>query len=249
LQGDVSLDDYSKALTALAQLVHALEAQVAGGGKIDWIVEELEAGSATSMARGAPLTDDAPPLIEQIVEEYTRVGTAAKRGTLTDYPPAVRLPTQQITGILNGKVKSVRFETDIDDVEIYVPAETAPSAIKAGDVVAVSYGAVRGRVETLSRHGGLRFTLFDLLTNRAITCYMQPGHEEIMRDSWGKLVSVEGLVRRDPFSGQPSTIRQVTRIEPIPEGEPGAWRKAIGSIPHRDGALSAEEAVRRGRDA
>lgn len=127
--------------------------------------------------------------------------------------------------------------------------ELVGAAPLASEVVAASYGAVRGRVETLSSHDGLRFTLYDLLTNRAITCYMQPGREETMREAWEKLAIVEGLVRRDPATGQPTTIRQVTRIEIIPEIEPGGWRQAIGSIPHLQSAPSSEEAVRRGRDA
>jgi hypothetical protein len=247
LQGDVSLDDYTRAIGAFGRIVHALEAEIAATGKIDWIVEELQAGSAVLTAKGRPLVEDAPLLIERAVEAYTHLGTSVLRGSLSEYSEAVQDPTRQLLGVLNGRISSVRFETEIDDVEIFSPAEVRQHVIPI-DVARTSFGAVRGRIETLTKHDRLRFTLYDLVTNRAITCYMQPGSEEIMREAWGKLAIVEGLIRRDPVTGQPTTIRQVRHVETIEEAEPGSWRKAMGSLPHRPDAISAEDAIRRARD-
>jgi hypothetical protein len=71
----------------------------------------------------------------------------------------------------------------------------------------------------------------------------------MMRDVWGRRVIVEGLVNRDPITGQPETIRSITRVEVLPDNEPGSYRRAIGALRGRKLRLSPEAAIRRLRDA
>jgi hypothetical protein len=111
-----------------------------------------------------------------------------------------------------------------------------------------SYGAITGRVQTLTNRGGLRFALYDTLHDRAVSCYLAEGHESIMRDMWGRLASVEGLIRRDPITGRPLTIRDIRQIEPLPEHAPQALEAVRGISPSPQG-LRAEDAIRRLRDA
>ena len=76
----------------------------------------------------------------------------------------------------------------------------------------VAYGGVTGRIQTLSSRGGLRFTLFDTLFDRAVSCYLAEGQEELMRDVWGRMAVVEGLVTRDRATGRPQVIRSVRGV-------------------------------------
>jgi hypothetical protein len=95
----------------------------------------------------------------------------------------------------------------------------------------------------------LRFTLYDLLHDDAVSCYLEEGYEDIMRTLWGKLVTVEGIVKRDPLTGAPQTVRQITKVEPMPEVEPESWRRARGIVPIGPRGLMPEKAIRRLRDA
>ena len=97
----------------------------------------------------------------------------------------------------------------------------------------VSLGAVEGRIQALSSRRGLRFTLYDIIEDRAVGCYLQPGEEGMMRELWGRRAIVEGEVRRDPQSGRPTKIRRVTAVEPVPEDPaPRSWREvARGTRP------------------
>jgi hypothetical protein len=153
-----------------------------------------------------------------------------------------------LTSIINGKIKSVRFETPETDVEVF-SSPTVMEYILITKLPEGSLGAVRGRVQSMSNRGQLRFTLYDLVDDRAISCYLSPGSEDIMREAWGKVAMVEGYVRRDPETGYATTVRGVQDIKIIHEGRLGDYREAIGAAPGFLGDTLPEEIIRRSRDA
>ena len=132
------------------------------------------------------------------------------------------------------------FQTEEED-SIISTLPTLPLPLKP------AYGALAGRIQTLTNRATLRFTLFDDLYDRAVSCYIQEGHEDILRAVWGKRAIVEGLISRDPQSGRPLSIRGVSNIRPIPE-ENGDYRKARGILPPPEGADKPEDIIRRMRD-
>ncbi len=246
LNGEVKLSDFSVAIEGFRSLIDALSKERAKNKKIDWIVDSLESGSVIATARGRPKSEVDSPSVSAVVDEFERVGASLKSGEINKFAPPVREAAQKIYSVMNGSIRSVRFETADVDVEIF----TGELAHKPGEetLLTNNIGAVRGRVETLSRRGGLRFTLFEATTDRAVSCYLAPGFEDKMREAWGRLGYVEGIIRRDPRTGRPTTVRQVKEFTLIPEQEPGAWRHALSAAPIESSTMSSEEAVRRIRD-
>lgn len=108
-----------------------------------------------------------------------------------------------------------------------------------------SLGTVRGRVETLSHLRGLHFSLYDLLDDAAVTCYPTSDMEAALRDAQGCLADVTGTVRRDPATGRPLSIRDITSVDPVGEGSKTGYRSARGVLKTRE---PAEVLVRRMRD-
>ena len=96
--------------------------------------------------------------------------------------------------------------------------------------VTETFGCIKGRVESISSRKSLHFTVYDYNDDHPISCYLPVGSDEKMRDIWGKLVYVEGLVKRDEDTDNVIIIRNISNIEPINEGEPYAWKGALGSI-------------------
>lgn len=113
---------------------------------------------------------------------------------------------------------------------------------------AVALGAVRGRVQSMSNRGSLRFTLYELTDDKPVLCYVEPGFEQKLIRAWGKVADVEGQVRRDPVTHQPVSIREVREITIIPEST-GSWREAVGSSPADPNGTLPEERIRKSRDA
>lgn len=243
LNGEVSLADFARAIQEFLQLMKALGNEVARGLPIEWWIDDLNAGSATATVRGISDTETGTLAIEGIVTAYENVGKALEKREPTGYSPDVDARARAIVGLINARIRSIRFETDQIEAEIY--ARIPPARPKISET---TYGAVQGRIQSISSRGRLRFTLYNSLDDRPVSCYLEPGSEDIMREAWGKLATVEGVVRRDPATGQPTTVRQVKKVQTLPEGRPGSWREALGADPSPPGSMLPEEAVRRIRD-
>ena len=119
----------------------------------------------------------------------------------------------------------------------------------SGQELHSSFGAIEGVVQTLSSRRGLRFTLYDSAYDKAVSCYLEQGREDMMRNVWGRRAVIEGRVTRDPETGRPLSIRRVAAVEVVPDYPPGSYRLARGIIPLRPDDPSPEEAIRRVRDA
>lgn len=245
LDGDVSLSEFAEAVDRFDGLVRAL-ARAEKVTHVQWMVAQLEVSSTLATARG--ISSNAQPVdvvkdeVERVVRGYLRVGHSLEHGEPFPYSAVVERQARGITGILNGRITSVRFETA--EAEAVVAVSTAGPKSQP---LPPSYGAVEGRIQTLTSRGGLRFTLYDTFFDKAVSCYLAEGYEDVMRDAWGRRAVVEGLVTRDAQTGRPLAVRGVTHVEVLPEVPLREYRKLRGIAPRR--TISAEEAIRRLRDA
>lgn len=239
LSGDVPFDSFARAMNSFNQLVSALGTEHGAGGDIQWFVDALEKSSALATIRGESTK---PEKVEAVVGGYTRIATALEtKGPLPTYRARTLGHAQDIVGLLNEHITSVRFETAVEEHIV-----TSPPFVRVVPL-RPAYGAIEGRVQTLTNRTSLRFTLFDAFHDRAVSCYMAEGYEEVMRGSWGKRAVVEGLVSRDPSTGRPSAVRQVTHVRILPDEE-GDYREARAVVPYVERDPLPEEIIRRLRD-
>lgn len=256
LDGEVALDEFANALFGFSELVAALSEE--SGAHLDWVIDDLQYSSAVATARGIGESKG----IERVVTSYADVGVSLENNAPIRHSRRVQKAVRRIFSRHYRKTRSIRFETA--EREAVIPTETvriapytseqatltepAPAVSPIKRVVS-TYGAVRGRIQTLTSRGGLRFTLFDLLHDKAVSCYFKEGEQDKIRDLWGSLAIVEGLISRDPISGRPLAIRQVDNMTQV--AEPSGkfdYQEARGVAPSLNG-LTPEEAIRRVRDA
>ena len=243
LNGEVSLEDFAKAITGFQDLVHALSTGTGGG--VTWRIADLDYGSASATAQGIATE---PQRVQRVVQAYAAVGRAASTNALNGYTRSVATATGTILSVLSGRadgVESVDFETADGETTIRAVPQLEPVKIPHATP---RFGAVTGRVQTLSSRGSLRFTLYDQLHDKAVSCYLAEGREDIMRDVWDKIAVVEGVVTRDDLTGRPKSVRQVSQVTVKPEGLPMDFLTARGASPSAHG-MTATEAIRRVRDA
>jgi hypothetical protein len=241
----IALDHYASAITQFAKLVDALS-DAAGAPGLRWEVESLEVSSAITTARAADLNGHRPEHVQRVTEDYLRLGGALKGGNVREFPQDVRRPATALAGLLHQGVESVRFETAEDDV---IVTESRPTVERVVREAKADRGAVTGRVQTISSRSKLRFVLYDLLADRAVSCYVEPGNEDKLVGIWDKVAIVEGLVKRDPETGRPLAVRHITNIHVIEdEGQRGGYLRARGVLRRRPGEPRAEERIRRLRD-
>lgn len=243
LNGEVYLDDFSKAMGHLLRLMNGLSASVAKDASIDWQVNSLETGSAIVTLRGVEKRKKHS--VAHVIKAFEDVGRAAQKGKPIPFGKAVQEPFNKLRGLLSGRITSLRLETELLDAEVF----SLDDEVKGGKQSSQSaFGAVEGRIQSLSSRGALRFTLYDASDDHAVSCYLRAGSEDVMRNSWGKMACVEGILRRDPYTGKVSTVRDVSEsgVEIIESHQD--WREAIGCAPAIPGSMSPEDAIRKGRD-
>lgn len=250
ITGEITIEDFARAVRRFADLVAALNRELEEGSNLDWFLADLQYGSAMATAQARPKAgqDWSDPLrqaAETLPHLYLEVGAALE----TNAP----VPGSQKIGDcafrvrdLTEKVEAITFETWEDDITIERIPQPQPLPERAR---AYAYGAVEGRVQALTNRGSLRFTLYDMLHDRAVSCYMMEGREDQMRGIWGRLAVVEGWVRRDPRSGRPLAVRNIMNITAQREPEPDIHRRARGAAPRDRDQMRAEDAIRRVRDA
>ncbi len=263
LDGDVPLVEFAKAIANFNELVAALSAEV-GHSSLDWVIQDLSYSSALASA----LAIGPPQDIDSVIVAYGEVGTALETDAPIKYQEPVRTAAKKLISISDARIKVVRLQTAKTEAMVSIAPQPQPDVVgeaqalelKPGPVLVPAssmkifphqhaFGAVRGRIQTLTNRGGLRFTLYDLLYDKAVSCYFEEGKQELIRDMWGRMAIVEGLVSRDPQSGRPISIRRVGNITPVIEPQDSLdYRDALGAAPSLSG-LSPEEAIRKIRDA
>lgn len=242
LNGDnIPIQKFAIAISNFDTLVHELSKEL-GGNRIQWVIQDLQISSAIATIRGK---SDETAEVEQIVDAYEEIGQALESGKRPNYSETVVKAASAITDILDKQVTSIRFETANNDHVVY---KQLTDLFKKAAIVK-AYSSIEGIVQTLTNRGGLRFTLFDTLYDRAVSCYLHEGQEEIMREAWGKRVVIEGELSRDFLSGRPIAIRDIISVRFVPETQKGSYLNARGIFPLKNGAPLPEEAIRRVRDA
>ncbi|MCL5997148.1 MAG: hypothetical protein M1546_13995 [Chloroflexi bacterium] len=240
LEGDVSLREFTQAMSNFKDVVEALTSEVAGNVRVEWFIDDLQAGSAIATVRG--VTERAE-VIGAVIVAYLAVGRALQSNQPIPYGERVRQPAIALSRMLDGRITSLRFETADEDVIVNSRAqegEPPPQSLK-------SHGVLTGVVETLTRRRGLKFTIYDRIFDKPVTCYLKEGQEDTIRDLWGKQVAISGRIYRNAQNGRPYAVRDITTIHKVDEVPPGSYRRARGVLAGKLDQLP-EQVIRSIRD-
>lgn len=244
LDGDVSLSEFAETIRHFSSLVDLLSRELASDSKINWVVDDLQAGSALASVVGVSSDEGA---VLRVVEAYENVGRSLQRHEPIPFPESIAREAVAITKVLGDKIVSVSFQTASEASVVYgdydIEKQVASGAL-------LSFGAVKGKVQTLSSRGKLKFTLYDPLFDKPVTCYVKEGTlQNRLKEIWGQNVTVYGRVAREPEHGRALSVRDITRIEDDVNMQSGSYKAARGAFNWSEGDEPAEVTVRRIRDA
>jgi hypothetical protein len=244
---DITLASFAAAISTLDALLKALAKEVAKGSVLTWEVHSLEVGSAVATVLGRSISGD-PDAPSRVRAAYETVGDALERGDPVPYSDEVGRHAQKLLSLPDDQIAAIRLETVNRDIML-TPRQELEAPPLPPEVPLISFGAVEGRIQTLTNRRSLRFILYDALDDRAVACYLKRGEEGMIQHLFDRRVIVEGEVSRDPWSGRPRTIRRITAVEPLPELADGDWREARGALARVWDGMPAEVAIRKIRDA
>jgi len=241
LEGEVTIDQLTVAIDRFRDVLAALNDDQRVN--VRWVLAGLDFGSAAVTARAEALDEESIPKVAALPEQFLEVARQVSTGADDPARPLLRV-VRDLTKLSDASNPLV-METADDEVMFTAPV--APAADRTGSQrTTKSLGTVRGRVETLSHRKGLRFTLYDLAADRPVSCYLQPGLEDLMRDAWGRIADVTGVVTRDAETGRARAVRHVTSVDVVSEGDATGFLRARGAV---GGTEPAELVIRRMRNA
>ena len=243
LEGDVTLDQFHDAVTRFYMLLKQIIQEVAADTKIEWDIEDLQAGSAILTVAGRSEREE--PVL-RVISAYEEIGQALQKHEPIPFSSNIAKTAHNLTNVIGNNLTAVRLATARKEAIIYgVFDNDKISTTKP----MTSFGTVKGRVQSISNRGKLRFTLYETLFDRPVSCFVKEDRQEILTDIWDKVVFVAGRVTRQPDTGRPVSVREITSIDFVPSIEPGSYRKARGVLAGIGENEPAEVSIRRLRDA
>jgi hypothetical protein len=240
LEGDVSLREFTQAMSSFKDIVEGLTSEVAGNTRVEWFIDDLQAGSAIATVRGVT---ERTEVIGAVIVAYLTVGRALQTNQPVPFGERVRQSAIALSRLLDGRITSLRFETADADVIV-------SNRVREGESPAQplkSHGVLTGVLETLTKRRGLKFTIYDRIFDKPVTCYLKEGQEDFIRDFWGKQVAVSGRIFRNAQNGRPYAVRDISNIHKVDAAPPGSYRRARGVLAGKSDRLP-EQLIRSIRD-
>lgn len=179
----------------------------------------------------------------RVIEAYSVVAGALEQRRPIPYSRRVQRPALELAKLVHDPIHAARFETASETVMVIDLASSDPPLRMIS-----ALGVVEGRIQTLTSRDRLRFTLYDAIHDKAVTCYGTEEQQDLLRGIWDKRAIVHGWISRDPVTGRPVTIRQIRAIEPVREVPAGSYRRARGVVQPLPDAPLPEVTIRRMRD-
>ncbi len=248
LDGTVSLDRLTGALSAWESALHAIAENVGKAHVISMTVEDLVVGSAIVEVS---IEFDADTWADNFESGYEQYGRQIRDGNVIDFPSNLKRPVTEIrkAAFLDGPnslvLLSDRTEIMVDPVISHASLRmtaTSPPYFEA-------MGTVIGKLQSLTSRKALKATVYDSINDRAVRCVLSESDHEKARDLWDTEVVVEGVIRRDPRSGRPISIRKIRNIGPQDKSiDRYAWMRARGALRHIHPEKTSEELIRLARN-
>ncbi|CAN5426834.1 hypothetical protein BH11ARM1_BH11ARM1_14280 [soil metagenome] len=187
--------------------------------------------------------------MESPIDAFEETGRALQERKPVPYFSAASYASS-ILSVLNGPITSAVFQTD--DAESEVGESSSPEMLaieveNRSGPIQQAFGALRGRVQAMTNRHGNRFTIYELITDRAVACYYDPSREGEVVAAYGKVAIIEGWIRRNPLTGLPTSIRGITKILAFDAVSRSDYQRARGAAPSHS-EISPEAAIRRVRD-
>jgi hypothetical protein len=245
LRGDVDLDTYRAAASALPSLLKDIEAGITGEKpRVDWkILDEADIGVMATPNGVRAET------LHQIVTDaragFERVLRA--QGGEVDWPQAFGATAK------NAVKRIVRTLRRVSSISVDIGDNRPPLLIQNVKLLEEygrkeprpEYGSIEGILDLVSVRGNLHFSVEDRITGRRISCTIGRHLLQAAKDALEKRVVVEGLIHSK--NGRPTSITDVSSIWQRPEPK-RSLEELVGSHPDFTGGQDSADYVRRLRE-
>jgi hypothetical protein len=209
LRGELPAEKFERAISAFFTLIREVTNQaLAAKQKIRWTVT-VRSGSA--IVNAIPhYTQDTEGQAMEILRAVPSGVRSLESGSeempklfTRDAAKAVRT-LGRLRGLTVTDLTGVRIRSDTEKSFVTTKSVAAVDTLIAGQ--RQDYGAIEGKMQTITERGGFRFVVYDSLHDHRIDCFIE---EELMEEAvrnFSKRVRVSGLVQYDR-EGDPVSIK------------------------------------------
>lgn len=248
LDGTVSLGRLTSALEAWQSTLSTIAENIGQSHVLGMKIDDLSIGSAIIQVE---VEFDAEEIAIGFSHDYNRVGVQVRDGNILDLPVNLKKPVKKLreAALMDG-ASGLTLSSDEADILIRPdvwrdPHLAGPSRRTQTEAI----GVVIGKLQSLTSRNALKVTIYDIINDKAVRCILTDEQHELARDLWDSDVMVEGLVRRDPATGRPLSIRDIRGIRPRQSPvDTYAWMKARGVLSRVQPESSSEDLIRQARN-
>ena len=216
----VSVESFIAVAEKLTDLLRELETSMTGGRALEWHIADLRTGSAhlamrphTEALQGA---ESAAPIIASALDGLEVVEGAAQRPphfsdrALRHAKSLVNAPKRHPNGlsIFGGSGTAPR--------RVAISKSLVAHVDELLGAASVAIGSLEGRLEALTVHGTIEFSIYDSITNRRIPCGCNRKTLDAAMQHFENRVSVSGEIRFNA-RGEATSIK-VDEVHPLGTG-------------------------------
>lgn len=209
LKGDLPIDKFEKAVLSFFDLIKEVTKEALHEKqRIRWTV---------TVRSGSALVNAIPHFDKDTATEALEILHAVPAGIRLLESGAEEMPTlfnrEAVRAVKAlGTLRGMKGK-DVTGVVIRSGSEksfvTSRSAATADSLIGgqrQTYGAIEGKMQTITERGGFRFVVYDSLHDRRVDCFIEEDLMDTALSNFRKRVRVSGLVQFDRF-GDPVSIK------------------------------------------
>ena len=216
----VSVESFIAVAEKLTDLLRELEMSVTGGHAVEWHIADLRTGSAhlamTPHTEALEGTEGASPIIAAALDGLKVVEGAAERPphfndqALRDAKSLVNAAKGHANGL------SIFGTGGAEPQQVAVSQRLVAHVDELIGTKSVALGSLEGRLEALTVHDSIAFSIYDSITNRRISCGCSRETLNVAIKHFEKRVSVSGEIRFNA-RGEATSIK-VDEVHPLGTG-------------------------------
>jgi hypothetical protein len=250
--GEIGFESFVAAMNRCLSIIRDVDRVLSARSSpaLHWVVIDLGTASLDAVIRARqpqPRFYDLPPRVAEGSVEALRIADSGD--ALPPYLSETGLNVLEM--LANGLRRNGATGLSLTHVEAESAAHVGPETrdnLKRLRVPAVqAIGSITGTLEAINVHATPRFSVYDVVTRRPVSCKFATDDLEEVKAALGSRVNVAGIVHRNS-SGQPLRVDKAKlTILPRAEELPTA-ADFVGHDPHFTGQLSTDDYMRKLRD-
>jgi hypothetical protein len=252
-EGQIAFESFVQAMNRCLSIVRDVDRVLSArrSPALHWVVIDLGTASLDAVIRAEPTNPRYYELAPRVAEGSVEALRIADTGEAL--PPYLSDSGLNVLETLarglgrNGATGLTVTHLEAESTA-HVRRETGENVKRLRVPAVRAIGSVTGALEAITLHGAPRFSVYDTVTRRPVSCRFPAESLEEVKAALGKRVNVAGLVHRNS-RGQPLRVEKAKLTVLPSSADLSTADRLVGHDPNFTGDLATDDYMRELRDA